>query len=233
MSRSQADIAACVDEVLRTRRSVRAYRPEPVPRETVMEILAAASTAPSNSNTQPWQVHVVCGQAKHALGEALVAAFRDGTAPPSPHFPDPLPPVFGGRQADFARRYYECLGIERDDASARARQTQRNFSFFGAPVGLVFTIDARLTRYSWLDLGLFVQSVMVAAQARGIATCPQVSFVRFHDVIASHLQVPAGQVTACGMSMGWPDAQAEVNRMAMPREQVRDFVRWHGFGPGS
>jgi nitroreductase len=233
MSRSQADITACVDEVLRGRRSVRAFKPDPLPRETVMEILSAASTAPSNSNTQPWQVHVVGGQVKQALGEALVAAFRDNTAPPSPHFPDPLPSEFGNRQSDFARRYYECLGIERDDAGGRALQTQRNFSFFGAPGGLIFTIDSRLTRYSWLDLGLFVQNVMIAAQARGVATCPQVSFVRFHDVVATHLRLPPGQVTACGMSMGWGDARAEVNRMGMPRERVQDFVRFSGFDPGS
>jgi nitroreductase len=113
---AQADIARCVDSVLQARRSVRAYKPDAVPRSTVLEVLRAASTcAPSNSNTQPWRVHVLSGETKRALGEALVAAFRQGELPPSAHFPDPLPQAFGDRQADFASRYYDSLGIARDD----------------------------------------------------------------------------------------------------------------------
>lgn len=223
----QADVARCVQGVLQARRSVRAYKPDPVARETVLEILQAASTAPSNSNTQPWRVHVLANEPKRALGEALAAAFDEGKLPPSAHFPDPLPQAFGDRQADFARRYYNSLGIAREDAAARARQTRRNFSFFGAPVGLIFTIDARLTRHSWLDLGLFVQNVMIAAKARGLDTCPQVSFVRFHPVIAAQLALEPQEVTACGMSMGVADAEAPVNRMDMPRQPVAAFVRVH------
>ena len=224
---TQAEVERCVQGVLRARRSVRAYRPDPVPRDTVLDILRCASTAPSNSNTQPWRVHVLANEPKQALGEALVAAFDEDRLPPSPHFPDPLPAVFGERQADFAQRYYECLGIARDDAAARARQSRRNFSFFGAPVGLIFTIDARLTRHSWLDLGLFVQNVMVAAKARGLDTCPQVSFVRFHTVIASCLSLEPHDVTACGMALGFADEQACVNQMDVPRQPLEAFVRIH------
>jgi nitroreductase len=224
---SQADVERCVQGVLRARRSVRAYRPDAVPRETVLDILRLASTAPSNSNTQPWHVHVLTGETQRTLGEALVAAFDDDRLPPSQHFPDPLPAVFGERQTDFGKRYYTCLGIERDDAAARNRQTRRNFSFFGAPVGLIFTIDARLMRHSWLDLGLFVQNVMIAAKARGLDTCPQVSFARFHPVIASHLSMDPHEVTACGMSLGVGDPEADVNRMDMPRQPLEAFVRMH------
>ena len=218
-----------VAEVLRSRRSVRAYRQQPLAREEVMAVLQAAACAPSNSNTQPWRVHVVTGAPMRQLGEALVSAFREDKLPASAHFPDPLPQEFGARQADFAQRYYGALGIDRADASARARQTQRNFTFFGAPVGLIFTIDGRLTRHSWLDLGLFVQSVMLAAKARGIDTCPQVSFARFHEVIARHLRMEPHEVTACGMSMGYGDAEADVNRMGMPRQRVEEFARLVGF----
>jgi nitroreductase len=164
-----------------------------------------------------------------ALGEVLTAAFRADAHPPSPHFPDPLPEELCARQANFAERYYGALGIERSDMAARARQTQRNFSFFGAPVGLIFSIDARLTHHSWLDLGLFVQSVMIAAKARGIDTCPQVSFARFHDVIASHLRMRPEEVTACGMAMGYGDAAAAVNCMEMPRRPVEEFANLAGF----
>ena len=226
---SQADIGQCVEQVLWSRRSVRAYKPDPVPREQVLGILQAATSAPSNSNTQPWRVYVVTGAPMKRLGEALVAAFEEGSFPPSTHFPDPLPAVFCDRQADFAMRYYGSLGIDRKDAAARERQTLRNFSFFGAPVGLIFTIDARLSRHSWLDLGLYVQNVMIAARSRGLDSCPQVSFARFHTLIASHLGMGPDEVTACGMSMGFGDASASVNQVKMPRRHVSEFVRLAGF----
>jgi len=226
---TQAEIARCVDEVLRSRRSTRAFRPEPLGRDTVLEILDAAATAPSNSNTQPWRVHVLTGAPMRELADALVESFRQDTLPPSGHFPEPLPAEFGARQADFAARYYACLGIDRKDAAARARQTERNFCFFGAPVGLLFTIDARLTAHSWLDLGLFVQNVMIAARARGIASCPQVSFARFHPVISRLLGLPPEQVTACGMSLGFADKDAAVNQVQMPREGAGAFSRFLGF----
>lgn len=226
---TQAAIARCVDQVLRSRRSTRAFRPEPIGRDTVLEILDAAATAPSNSNTQPWRVHVVTGAPMRALGDALVASFRNDALPPSAHFPEPLPAEFGARQADFAARYYACLGIDRKDAAARARQTERNFSFFGAPVGLIFTIDARLTAHSWLDLGLFVQNVMIAARSRGIDTCPQVSFARFHPIIARLLELAPEQVTACGMSLGFAETAAAVNQVRMPREGALEFSRFLGF----
>lgn len=224
-----AGIAGAVCDVLRSRRSVRAYRPEPIPQDEVLAILHAASSAPSNSNTQPWRVHVLTGAPMQALGEVLAAAFRADTHPPSRHFPDPLPEEFCTRQANFGERYYRALGIDRSDVAARALQTQRNFSFFGAPVGLIFTIDARLTRHSWLDLGLFVQSVMIAAKAHGIDTCPQVSFARFHEVIASHLRMRPEELTACGMAMGYGDAAAAVNCMEMPRRRVEEFAKLAGF----
>ncbi|GAB3655917.1 nitroreductase family protein [Ramlibacter alkalitolerans] len=226
---SQADIGQCVDQVLRSRRSVRAYKPEPLAREQVLEILQAAASAPSNSNTQPWRVYVVTGAPMRRLGDALVTAFQDGSFPPPTHFPDPLPAVFCDRQADFAARYYGTLGIDRKDAEARARQSLRNFTFFGAPVGLIFSIDARLGRHSWLDLGLYVQNVMIAARSRGIDTCPQVSFARFHSLIAAHLGMPDEEVTACGMSMGFGDTSAGVNQMNLPRQHVSEFVRLAGF----
>jgi nitroreductase len=218
-----------VDRVLRARRSVRAYTPEPLSRSQVVDVLQAAAMAPSNSNTQPWHVHVLTGAPMRELGDVLVKAFQKGDLPLSPHFPDPLPQALRQRQSDFAERYYGALGIERCDAEARARQTQRNFTFFGAPVGLIFSIDSRLGRHSWLDLGLFVQNVMIAAKARGIDSCPQVSFARFHPVIAPYLQMPPEETTACGMAMGFGDRDANVNCMNMPRQRVAEFTRMIGF----
>lgn len=220
---------AAMDAAMRTRKSTRAFCSDPVSRQQVEEILAIAGSAPSNSNTQPWQVHVLAGAHKHALSAALLEAHSANQLPPFAHFPDALPPACAARQDDFGARYYSALGIDRADLAARARQTGRNFSFFDAPVGLIFTIDVGLKPHSWLDYGLFVQNVMLAATARGLATCPQVSFARYQTVIARELQLPAGYNVVCGMSLGYADENAAVNHLAMPREPMDKLVTLLGF----
>ncbi|MDM0065361.1 nitroreductase [Variovorax sp. J31P207] len=226
---AQEAVAQCVASVVRSRRAVRAFKQKPLERKLVEEILSDAATAPSGANVQPWRVYVVTGAAKEELAAALVAASRSGTTPAPAHFPEPLPEVFRARLQDFGARYYASLGIERSDAAARTRQSERNFSFFGAPVGLLFSIDRRLKPHSWIDLGLFAQNLMISAKARGIDTCPQVSFAPFHDVIASHVGMAPEEVTAFGMSMGYGDPDAPVNQTAMSRERVQDFARMVGF----
>jgi nitroreductase len=226
--RAVAEVTKVVDEVLRSRRTMRSYKADQVSKQLLLEILDVAATAPSNSNTQPWRVHAIGGEPKAALGADLVAAFRKNELPASVHFPSPLPPEFASRQEDFGSRYYKTLGIDFANSEGRARQTERNFSFFGAPIGLIFTIDKRLNAHSWLDLGLFVQNVMIAARARGLDTCPQVSFARFHPVIARHLKLEDNEITVCGMSMGYADRDAAVNKMQMPRSAVEQFARLVG-----
>jgi nitroreductase len=226
---SREAIASCFAGVVRSRRATRAFRAEPLRRQLVEEILEDAACAPSGANIQPWRVHVVSGVVKDELTNALVSASRAGAAPVPEHFPEPLPDLFRARLADFGGRYYASLGIDRSDAAARTRQTERNYSFFGAPVGLIFSIDRRLKPHSWIDLGLFAQTVMLAAKARGVDTCPQVAFAQFHDVIASQLHLSHDEMTAFGMSMGYGDPQAPVNRTRMPRERVHDFARLLGF----
>lgn len=225
----QEAIAGCIASVVRSRRAVRAFKAEPLRRELVEEILEDAACAPSGANIQPWRVYVVSGAVKDDLVNALMSVSREGTAPAPAHFPEPLPDEFRARLTDFGMRYFASLGIDRNDTPARRRQTERNYSFFGAPVGLIFSIDRRLKPHSWIDLGLFAQTVMIAAKARGIDTCPQVSFAPFHDVIASHLNMPPEELTAFGMSMGYGDPEAEVNKTRMPRERVQDFARLFGF----
>ncbi|MDR6539385.1 nitroreductase [Variovorax soli] len=221
--------AGIVDAVIRSRRSVRAFRSTPVPRSVVAEILDLARMAPSNSNTQPWSVHVLEGEPKQRLSALLHASHERDALPPSAHFPDELPVACASRQADFGARYYAALGIDRADAGARSRQSARNFCFFDAPVGLIFTIDRRLTRHSWADYGMFLQTLMIAARARGLDTCPQVSFVRHEPVVAAFLGLPATQTVVCGMSLGFADTEATVNRLGMPREGIDNFAVFWGF----
>ena len=218
-----------LDAVICSRRAVRAFKSEPVPKRLLMEIIDAARAAPSNFNSQPWRVYLLTGKAKDALGEAITPAHHDNTTPPFSPFPQPTPTDCAARVDEFGRRYYSALGIDRSDMTARARQTGRNYVFFGAPVGLIFTTHAALTRHSWLDCGLFLQNVMLAAQVRGLATCPQVSFVRFQSIIAEQLGLGPDEVVTCGLSCGYEDNQAAVNHLDMPREPLEVVARWLGF----
>jgi nitroreductase len=199
MHTETGDAAAVVDTVIRTRTTVRAFRPDPVPRAKLKEIIEVARMAPSNFNTQPWRVHVLAGPAKRALSDAISRAHSANTHPPFSPFPQPPPPDCAARLDDFGRRLYAAVGIDRADMAARGRQTGRNFMFFDAPVGFIFTIDSALTKHSWLDFGLFLQNLMLAAHARGLATCPQVSFVRYQSVIAEQLALAPEEAVTCGI----------------------------------
>lgn len=229
MHTATLDAAAVVDTVIRSRKTVRAFRPDPVPRSQLVEIIEVARMAPSNFNTQPWRVHVLAGAAKRALSEAISRVHSANTHPPFSPFPQPPPPDCAARLNDFGRRFYTTLSIDRSDMAARARQTGRNFLFFDAPVGFIFTIDSALTKHSWLDFGLFLQNLMLAAHARGLATCPQVSFVRYQSVIAEELGLAPEEAVTCGMSLGYADKQSAVNHLGMPREPIEQFTRWLGF----
>jgi nitroreductase len=223
------DAPAFLDRVIHSRATCRSFRPLPVPRALLEEILAAARMAPSTFNTQPWRVHVLAGEAKRALSDAIAKANEANTEPAFSPFPSPAPADCAARQTDFGKRYYGALRIDHEDMAARARQTRRNFEFFDAPVGLIFTIDRSLTQHSWLDCGLFMQTLMLAAQVRGVSTCPQVSFVRFERVITQQLDLAPEEAVICGMSMGYANDQAPVNKLAMPREPVSALSRWLGF----
>jgi nitroreductase len=147
--------ANILDAVIRSRKSVRAFKPDPVPKRLLMELVEAARAAPSNFNSQPWRVYLLTGEAKDALGEAITLVYHANSTPPFSPFPQPTPADCAARVDEFSRRYYSALGIDRSDITARARQTGRNYVFFDAPVGLIFTTHAALTRHSWLDAASF------------------------------------------------------------------------------
>jgi nitroreductase len=172
---------------------------------------------------------VLTGKARQALADALLQAHVGKTVPLFSPFPQPMPQDCESRVNEFGRRLYASLGVDRADTAGRARVSGRNFVFFDAPVGLIFTIHSALTKHSWLDYGLFIQSLMLAAQVRGLATCPQVSFVRFQSLIAEHLGLGPDELVTCGMSLGYADEKAAVNGLDMPREPLGEFSRWLGF----
>ena len=225
----KAQLQDIVEAVIKSRTAVRAFAPTPVPEGTLREILEIARHAPSNSNTQPWFVHLLHGEPKRRFSQAVTRSHEEDALPPSAHFPDDLPAPCKDRQADFGTRYYKVLGIDRDDLESRYRQTARNFCFFDAPVGLIFSIDKRLTKHSWLDFGLFLQTLMLVAKSRGLDTCPQAAFAQYPVTIRRLLGLPADEVVVCGMAIGYADQDAPENALRTSRVPAREFATFAGF----
>jgi len=225
---------AIVDEAITSRRSIRAFTDEEVSAETVAEILSVASRAPSGTNTQPWQVHVLTGSPKMRVSERILAAFNDPEVAAThkaqyAYYPDKWPSPYLERRRKVGWDLYGLLKLTRDDKSGMHKQHGRNYQFFDAPVGLFFTIDDSLALGSWLDYGMFIQSVMVAARGRGLDTCAQAAFTQFHSIIREELDLPESSVVICGMSLGVADKSAIENSLVTDREPVANFATFLGF----
>jgi nitroreductase len=228
------DSTAAVDAALRSRRSVRAFLPTPVPRQTVEDILALAARAPSGVNTQPWKVTVLMGQAKENLSRKILAAHDANAAAGSTgadvgeyeYYPTEWVSPYLERRRKVGWDLYGLLGIAKTDKARMHAQHGRNYGFFDAPVGLIFTIDRVLRQGSWLDYGMFLQNIMTAARGRGLDTCPQAAFIGFHKLIAQALQLPASEMVVCGMSLGHADEGAAENQLVTERVPVSAFARF-------
>ena len=226
-----AAATAAVDAAITTRRSVRGFLPTPVPRAVVEDILRVASRSPSGTNTQPWQVHVLTGEPLAALSRDIITAYDDPAERAThseeyAYYPTEWKSPYIDRRRKIGWDLYGLLGIAKTDKAAMHAQHGRNYAFFGAPVGLMFTIDRVLQQGSWLDYGMFLQSVMVAARGRGLDTCPQAAFMQFHRIIARHLSLPPEQMVVCGMSLGHADPEAIANRLLTEREPISGFARF-------
>jgi nitroreductase len=226
--------AASADDAITSRKSVRAFLPTPVPRATVEDILRVASRAPSGTNTQPWKVHVLSGAPLAELSRRVLAAFDDPEVRARQtrdyaYYPEKWVSPYVDRRRKVGWDLYGLLGIGKGDFERTHRQHGRNYAFFDAPVGLMFTIDRVLEKGSWLDYGMFLQSVMIAARARGLDTCPQAAFLEFHRIVLDFLGCPAGEMLVCGMSLGYADPHAVVNALQTEREPVEGFARFIGF----
>lgn len=222
---------AAVDAALTSRRSMRAFLPTPVPRETVEAILRVASRAPSGTNTQPWQVHGLTGAARDRLCGRIGATYDD-PAELARHereydyYPKEWTSPYLDRRRKVGWDLYGLLGLAKTDKEGMHRQHGRNFRFFDAPVGLIFSIDRTMALGSWLDYGMFLQSIMVAARARGLHTCPQAAFTQFHRVIAEELAFRPDQMLVCGMALGYADPAAVENSLVTERAEVSEFTRF-------
>lgn len=210
------------------RRSVRRFLSQPVARGTVETILDEAARAPSGTNTQPWGVHVVSGAARDRLVEAVVAAAQAGEhSQEYKYSPDEWFEPYLGRRRKVGYDLYGLLGIDRKDFDGRKAQHIRNFMLFDAPVGLFFTMDRRLNHGSWLDMGMFLQNVMLLARAHGLETCPQASWLGHGDVVHRELGIPDDHVMVSGMALGYPDPGAPENTLRTERVPAADFTTFH------
>jgi nitroreductase len=221
-----------IDHAITSRRSVRAFLPTPVPRETVAAILDAAARAPSGTNMQPWRGHVLVGAAKGELCAAVQEVF-DAEAPGHrqevQYYPDEFFEPYLSRRRKIGWDLYGLLGIARGETAKMRAQHRRNFQFFDAPVGMIFTIDRRLATGSWLDYGMFLGNVMVAARARGLDTCAQAAWTHYHKVIRAVLGLAEEEVVVCGMALGLEDPDAPENRLIAERAESSTFMTWRGF----
>lgn len=227
----QPETTAAVDAAITTRRSIRAFLPTPVPRETIEAILEVAARAPSGTNTQPWKVYVLTGEAKLALSRKIRAAYDDAQVREThteeyAYYPTEWKSPYIDRRRKIGWDLYGLLNIGRADKERMHAQHGRNYEFFDAPVGLIFTIDRILQQGSWLDYGMFLQNIMIAARGRGLDTCPQAAFIQFHRVIAEHVGAPVNEQVVCGMSLGYADPNAIENTLVTERAAVDAFARF-------
>lgn len=222
-----------VEEAIVSRRSVRAYLPTPVPRHEIEHLLALAARSASNSNSQPWRVHVLTGEPKRQLAEALWEALdhhgRGICEYPYQPALDGWQEPFRGRRARFGESLYgDTLGIAADDAVGRMRHHRRNYDFFGAPVGIVLTTSRHQLGGGLVDAGLFLQALMLATRQAGLDTCPQASFADFAPVLRRHLPIPDDQIVVCGLALGHADHDHRSSSLRTPREPVDRFATFHG-----
>lgn len=220
-----------VDAAITSRRSIRAYLPQPVVHEDIAEILRVAGRAPSGTNTQPWKVYVLEGERKQELSLAILAAHNDPEqaklhTEEYAYYPREWVSPFIDRRRKVGWDLYALLGLTRDNKAGMAAQHGRNYEFFGAPVGLIFTIDRVMEQGSWLDYGMFLQSIMVAARGRGLDTCPQAAFTQYHRIIKAVLGLPDNETVVCGMALGYADATKIENSLITERMALEEFVKF-------
>ena len=221
-----------VDNAITSRRSIRRFLATPVPAAEVEAILDAAARAPSGTNMQPWRGYALAAAAKDVLVAAVQAAFDaggDNHHQEVPYYPDEFFEPYLSRRRAVGWELYGRLGIARGESAKMKAQHRRNFQFFDAPVGMIFTIDRRLATGSWLDYGMFLQNIMTAARGRGLDTCAQAAWTHYHRAIRPVLGLEDVETVVCGMALGYADPDAPENALVTAREPARAFVRFDGF----
>ncbi|MEQ1939204.1 nitroreductase [Mesorhizobium sp. CN5-321] len=224
---ADTDTVASVDAAIVSRRSVRAFLPRPVDEATIRDILEVAARAPSGTNMQPWRVYVATGAVKQRIGDAILnCGIRAEKAEwdEYKYYPDQFFEPYLTRRRANGFGLYSVLGIGRREVDRMRAQHDRNFVFFDAPVGMIFTIDRRLNQGSWIDYGMFLQNIMIAARARGLDTCPQAAFAPYHRQIRPVLGITDEEVVVCGMALGYEDTSKPEATFRTDRAPLDEWV---------
>ena len=221
-----------VFEAIENRKSIRAFKPDEIPLADLHRLAEICQRAPSGTNTQPWKVWFCRGAVKEKISKTVIAKAMSGKAKSYTDFdyyPESWTDTHNARRRAVGWSLYGLLGITKDDRDGRMRQTLRNFQFFDAPVGAFITIEKYLTRGSWADVGLYAQTMMLAAQELGIDTCPQAAWIPFQEDIFEILEIPEDQELVTGMSLGYADPEKIENTLVSERERMEDVATFIGF----
>jgi nitroreductase len=216
-----------VSEALRTRITVRAFKPDPIASKTITEIIAKAARAPSGGNLQPWRTYLLNGEARNELVRRVRAKREThpmGERPEYHIYPPELTEPYKTRRYRVGEMMYATMGIPREDKPARLKFFSGNWEFFGAPAGMIFTIDRQMQQGQWSDLGMFLQSIMLLAREYGLHTCPQEAWAVWHSVIREYLSVPENEMIFCGMAIGYADETHPVNSLVSERADLSEYV---------
>ncbi|WP_151446182.1 nitroreductase [Lacisediminimonas profundi] len=220
-----------VDQAIVSRRSIRAFLPTPVEREDIEAILHVAARAPSGTNIQPWKVYVLTGASKQRLVDSLMSVYLDPERAAAHkeeyhYYPVKWFSPYIDRRRKVGWDLYALLNLTRDNKEGMRAQHARNYKFFDAPVGMIFTVDRALEKGSFLDYGMFLENIMIAARGRGLDTCPQAAFTHYHRIVSEELQLPDNEAVVCGMSLGYADESKIENSLISEREPVSGFTRF-------
>lgn len=227
-----SDNGNSVARAISSRRSVRAFLPRPVDRRTIEALLELAARAPSGGNLQPWHVDVLTGEPLDRLRSAVLSSLAARPAGEGLEFavyPSPLPEPWRSRRFASGEALYSAIGIPRGDKPARLAQFARNYEAFGAPVLLFFSIGRLFDRPQWAHLGMFIQSLILLAEERGLATCPQEAWAAVHETVGEHIALPPDRILYCGLALGHADPDAPINRLRTERAAVEEFATFRGF----
>lgn len=220
-----------VSDAIKNRRATRAFLDKPVTKDQILSILETARFAPSGKNTQPWQVVVVQKEFIRQIGDSIVHA-RESNIPENPdyhYYPLKWVEPYTSRRKACGLALYSAINIALSDTEKRKVQWYRNYYFFNAPVGLLFFLEKELEKGSWVDMGLFIQNVMLAAREQGLETCPQASLAEYPDIVRDIVKMPDKMALVCGMAIGYADYNHPINQYRTTREPAKEFTQFLGF----
>jgi nitroreductase len=218
-----------VSEAINSRRSMRVFKPDPVPKADIEWIIANANRAASNGNLQPWKLYVTTGKARQRLSAAILKAMDENDHGPGAEYsvyPKEFTAVYDARRKTVGKQLYTLLNVPRGDAAGMLKQFRKNYDFFDAPVGMILCVERRMEKGQWIDCGIFLDNLMLLAREKGLHTCPQAAFGRFQHVVRRELRIADDQVVICGLALGQADPDVIPNSLITERAPIEDFTTW-------